>query len=222
MLISHPYRFIYTKTMKTAGTSVEIYFEDACVPRSNDIAREHTTDEIVTATGIVGRRGPRRGVTWYNHMRAELIRAQIGETVWNDYFKFCVVRNPFDKLVSYWWFAIAPGEREFYRQQDFSAVRARFCAWATYGAAAAVDRQVYQINGVVCADFFIRYETLLDGIESVCRRVGYPFQPERLGRYKSGARSCIQPFQEYFDKPAIAAVQALFGWELDYFGYRLA
>jgi hypothetical protein len=64
MLISHPHRFIYTKTMKTAGTSVEIYFEAACLPPSNGIAREHTTDEIVTEAGIVGRRGPRRGVTW--------------------------------------------------------------------------------------------------------------------------------------------------------------
>ena len=222
MLISHPNRFIYTKTMKTAGTSVEIYFEEACLPPSNGIERGHLTDEIVTEAGIVGRRGPSRGVTWYNHMPAELIRAQIEQPVWDDYFKFCVVRNPFDKLVSYWWFAIAPGEREYCQLQDFREVRTRFCEWATSGAAAVVDRNVYQIDGVVCADFFIRYETLLDGIASVCLCVGYPYRPERLGRYKGGARACAQPFQEYFDKPAIAAVQALFGWELDYFGYSLA
>ena len=32
MLISHRKQFIYTKTAKTAGTSVESYFEKYCMP----------------------------------------------------------------------------------------------------------------------------------------------------------------------------------------------
>lgn len=32
MLISHRKRFIFTKTAKTAGTSVESYFEQYCMP----------------------------------------------------------------------------------------------------------------------------------------------------------------------------------------------
>ena len=28
-----------------------------------------------------------------------------------------------------------------------------------------------------------------------------------------------EPFGDYYDRPAIAAVEAAFGWELEYFGY---
>ena len=43
-------------------------------------------------------------------------------------------------------------------------------------------------------DFFIRYENLLSGIESVCRQVAYPFRPELIGKFKSDSRSLKQPF----------------------------
>ena len=54
----------------------------------------------------------------------------------------------------------------------------------------------------------------------VCCQVGYPFRPERLGKYKNESRVMRQPFSDYYDGPAAAAVEAGFGWELDYFGYH--
>ena len=68
-------------------------------------------------------------------------------------------------------------------------------------------------------DFFIRYENLLRGLESVCQRVAYPFQPELLGKFKSNTRILKQPFADYYDEHAIAAVEAAFEWEFEYFGY---
>ena len=53
MLISHRHRFIYTKTIKTAGTSVEIYFEEACIPPGSDIERGHGIPETVTEAGVI-------------------------------------------------------------------------------------------------------------------------------------------------------------------------
>ena len=54
MLISHPKRFIYTKTVKTAGTSVEVYFEPWC--REEDPSRRirHRIDAIESAASNVG------------------------------------------------------------------------------------------------------------------------------------------------------------------------
>ena len=104
MLVSHRHRFIYTKTVKTAGTSVEIYFEDACLPPDSDIVRGHAIAETVTDAGIIGYRGVDPGESrYYNHMPASDVRALVGPEVWDSYFKFCVIRNPFDKIVSLWW-----------------------------------------------------------------------------------------------------------------------
>ena len=220
MLISHRHRFIYTKTVKTAGTSVEIYFEDACIPPDSDIARGHAIAETVTEAGVIGFRGVSPGESrWYNHMPASNIRALAGPEVWDSYFKFCVIRNPFDKLVSLWWVIISSDARYPTLVEDFSTIRTEFSSWCLLSAANAVDRDKYLIDGQVAMDYFIRYESLVADLEHVCDRVGFPFRPDRLGRYKSGLRASARPFVDYYDAPATRAVQSAFGWELEYFGY---
>ena len=100
MLISHRKNFIFTKTVKTAGTSVESYFEKWCLPEG-EWQELHFREEHISDAGIVGKRAARPSdATWYNHMSAYNIRKQLGQELWDKYFKFTVVRNPFDKLLS--------------------------------------------------------------------------------------------------------------------------
>jgi Sulfotransferase family len=220
VLLSHRHRFIYTKTLKTAGTSVEIYFEDACLSPETSVVRGHQTEETVTPAGIIGYRGAHHaGSTWYNHMPARTIRDLIGLDTWNSYYKFCVVRDPFDKLVSLWWFNNARQGRH-YEQEEFAVVIDDFSAWCVSNLQHAVDRDKYLIDCVVSMNYFIRYECLLDGLEHVCSQIGYPFRPKALGRFKSESRLRPQLSSEYYNAAAITAVEAAFRWEFDYFGYR--
>ncbi|HLY90795.1 MAG TPA: hypothetical protein VKQ27_17570 [Acetobacteraceae bacterium] len=220
MLISHRHRFIYTKTIKTAGTSVEIYFEEACIPPGSDIVRGHGIAETVTEAGVIGYRGVDPGESrWYNHLPASNIRELAGPEIWDSYFKFCVIRNPFDKLVSLWWAIIGANERYAEIIRDFSSIKAEFASWCVEAAANAVDRDKYLIDGQVAVDDFIRYESLMADLERVCIRIGYPFRPARLGQYKSGLRLSARPSVEYYDELAAQAVYDAFRWELDYFGY---
>ena len=100
MLISHRKRFIFIKTVKTAGTSVESYFEKYCMPEG-EWQEAHTRDEYVSEEGIIGYRGPdASSSTWYNHMSAQKLLDLAGRDIWDSYFKFTVIRNPFDKLIS--------------------------------------------------------------------------------------------------------------------------
>jgi Sulfotransferase family len=211
--------------MKTAGTSVEIYFEDACIPRWHQTSRGNFINETVTAVGVVGHRGlVPEGTTWYNHMPAKAIRDLIGERIWSRYFKFCTVRNPFDKIVSYWWMflsSLGAEDQQRYQMADFSVQREEFCRWAVVSADKVVDRHTYMIKGQVCVDHFIPYENLLQELKIVCDRVSYPYEPRRLGAYKSEYRTNRRPFTDYYDADAVAAVQKAFRWELEYFGYQL-
>ena len=51
MLVSHRYKFIYTKTRKTAGSSVESYFEPFCMPHG-EWTQRHLGEEYVSDVGI--------------------------------------------------------------------------------------------------------------------------------------------------------------------------
>jgi hypothetical protein len=237
MLISHRFRFIYLKTRKTAGTSVEAYFEPYCVDPERREPPPHEREAEVTKWGVVGYRGEyRSGEVWFNHMPASRIRELVGDDVWGSYLKFCVVRNPFDKVVSLFWFNLPESERRHLSDASFADVRATFARWllgparnrirarlrgATPGAPIGTDEPIMAIDWTLVADEVIRYERLEADLKRTCEILGVPWEPERLGRLKSEYRTRPEPFAEYYGRATAAQVRQLFGWELETFGYDL-
>lgn len=126
MLISHKKQFIFTKTVKTAGTSIEAYFEKYCMP-DGEWQWSHRRDEYVSDSGIIGARKSNPSTArWYNHMSAARIQALVGATVWDSYYKFTVVRNPFDKLVSGYYMFARPSQKDSYSKKFDSIVKRLF------------------------------------------------------------------------------------------------
>jgi len=236
MLVSHRKHFIYTKTLKTAGTSVEVYFEPYCFPEGEWIF-SHDCDEYVSETGIVGCRGRKRSdETWFNHMSAKAIKKQLGNTLWRDYFKFCVIRNPFDKLVSafhFYEYRFDQHQERFPRARRLNGQQAqfldairnkspieRFRLWIEWGGGLS-DRKTYLINGKLCMDYFIRFESLQADIQEVCNRLDIPFEPEKIMQLKSGTRPEEYCLDDYYDAKTIAIVSQQYDLELKHFGYEL-
>jgi hypothetical protein len=211
VLISHRKQFIYTKTAKTAGTSVESYFEKYCMPEGAwEFA--HGREEYVSEEGIIGYRGNNaREKKWYNHMPAIEIRDKIGPSIWHKYFKFCVIRNPFDKLVSGFFF-----NKEIKEGEDFID---SFRNWIKNGGSVS-DRDKYLINREICIDHFIRYENLENGIENVCNLQNMPFEPERIPKLKAGFRNREIPLREFYDEETIQIVSKRYKFELEHFNYN--
>lgn len=215
MLVSHRKKFIYTKTVKTAGTSVECYFEPYCMPEG-EWRFSHHRDEYTGKSGIIGCRGPHiEGKTWFNHMTAENIRERLGHEVWKDYLKFCVVRNPFDMLVSWFYFQFARGliDREEERHPG-DLFRERM----SHGIP-LLGRGQYVIDGSYCMDTVIRFERLESDTQRVCDRLDIPFEPQRLPKLKSGFRDNSIPLQAFYSAELIEKVNETYKFELDKFGY---
>lgn len=240
MLISHRKKFIFTKTKKSASTSVESYFEKYCMPEGQ-WAFSHAREEYVGEAGIIGYRGRNRGKQiWHNHMSAAKIKDNIGTSIWNSYFKFTVVRNPFDKLVSGFYMqekrirkyttsqklaAIARKLSGKAHSRDYIAGHSpieRFRNWIRNGGAAGgamLDRNKYLIDGDICIDFFIRYEDLENGINHVCDKLGIAFEPENISHLKGGVRNNQLSLSEFYDQETFNIVKKLYEFELNYFGY---
>jgi hypothetical protein len=123
MIISHKHRFIFIKTLKTAGTSIEIALSKFCGPDDVITPFEHE-DELKRKQ--LGYRGPQnykipfrqyslrdmakaiyhgKRLAFHRHDRASVIRQYIEPEIWDSYFKFAFERNPWDKVISwYYWF----------------------------------------------------------------------------------------------------------------------
>lgn len=235
MLISHRKKFIYTKTVKTAGTSVESYFEKYCMGEG-EWSFTHARGEYVSEHGVIGYRGSNAsGTTWRNHMPAAEIKAKVGQHVWNEYFKFCVVRNPFDKLVSGFHMFEKAKENRTTGQRVKTSIKKmlnmcepidrvvgktdaeRFKSWIKSGGWID-DRDKYLIGGEVCVDYFIRQENLEYGIRFVCEHLGLPFEPYAIPKLKSGIRP-ENARHEYWDYETVDIVNRLYSFEITKFNY---
>jgi len=217
MLVSHRKRFIFTKTVKTAGTSVESYFEKYCMP-DGEWQESHSRKEYVSETGIIGCRGANaKESTWYNHMSAADIRERVGREVWDNYYKFTVIRNPFEKLIS--GFSMFEHDKLLDRIEGETPVE-RFRNWVQNGGSIR-DRNKYLIDREECVDYFIRFEDLHGGIKHVCDHLSIPFEPSRVPEFKKGIRDDTLGVREYYDNETERLVRKRYAWEFEKFGYEL-
>ncbi|MDP3858095.1 MAG: sulfotransferase family 2 domain-containing protein [Stagnimonas sp.] len=217
MLVSHRHKFIYTKTRKTGGTSVESYFEPYCMAEG-EWTPSHSRSQYVSASGIIGQRGGGNAhrFRWWNHMPASVIREQLGAELWMAYFKFCVVRNPYEKVVSMFFFEQRRGTVAATTPERAAA---DFERWVL-GTELPLDREHYLINGQICMDAILRHETLSSDLEQVCRRLKLPWKPEALPCYKTGIRPPWAAAAALYRTPSLARIAEVFAYELDQFGYR--
>lgn len=217
MLVSHLKKFIYLKTKKTGGTSVEIFLEPYC--RNDGGTPEHYGPAIVSDAGIVGYRGlDLRGQTWWNHMPGTQVRHLIGEDIWSRYHKFCIVRNPFDRLVSHWWMRV-PSQLRPKVSGDIGFARAEFSNWIETSPDLPTDRDIYLVSGRPCTDRILRYETLQEDLATLCQDLRIDADPGTMGRYKGEFRARPESYHAYYSPAARATVEKKYAFEIGEFGY---
>jgi hypothetical protein len=226
MLVSHRYKFIYTKTRKTAGSSVESYFEAFCMPEG-EWTQRHFREEYVSDAGIIGFRGKAANAGdayWWNHMPAQMIRRRLGEHIWSPYFKFCVIRNPFEKAISafYYW-----KRRQFRKRRRRKSQKGEwtdqdpqlFENWLERGRG-PMDRNLFCIKGQFALDDVIRHEILAADMQRICERLGLPWDPERLPTFKAGLRPPEATARRLYTPRSRQLVRKAYRFELRYFGYK--
>lgn len=224
MIISHSHRFIFIKSRKTAGTSLEAALSNYC-----------SGDDVVTPLGDYKHNRDDSGRfvhqslnagDFEQHDEALAIRGKLPPETWQSYFKFSIARNPWDKVVSeFFWErrrdpALKP-TRRFYHYlgvpfDELRQLRSRFSDFvASYRN---TNDRFYLIDGKLCVDFVVRYEHLADDFAQVCTRVGID-APE-LPRLKSGIRNGQRHYSDYYDDDTRARVADLHRNDIELFGYR--
>lgn len=219
VLVSHDHRFIYTKTVKTASTSVELFLEPLV---TGEVGAQERTETIENRRGVVGYRGgDPAGQEWFNHMSLESVASKVGAEDFRSYFKFCCVRDPFDKLLSAFFF-FSPLMKQAGRAEQIATFRTwldRDALEADWRTASVFDRDKYVLaDGEVGVDFFVRYERLSVDLKVVLDRLGVVDYQTELPRLKSSTRPQIST-GEFYGEPERAKVNDWYDFEFELFGY---
>jgi len=125
MIISHKFKFIFIKNARTASTSIETFLSPICgpddvvtpfsVPERGHQPRNYKKcfnpiPEIIKELTMKGEGPGWRGAIrdlmkrrkFYHHIPGWIIKERLPQAMWEDYFKFCVVRHPLEKIISGW------------------------------------------------------------------------------------------------------------------------
>ncbi|MEM6302054.1 MAG: sulfotransferase family 2 domain-containing protein [Pseudomonadota bacterium] len=228
MIVSHKHKFIFVKTHKTAGSSLEVALARECGP---DDVVSHMEDNIATglprnfgpssALGnpynkskwvrkLVHRHSKLLGAFYYEHMPATRIRELIGSDIWNSYFTFCFERNPWDKVVSYY---LWKTEGQQKRQLPFE----RYVLEKPHRL--PIDSNLYCEGQRVIVDKVFEFRELGAALAELRSTLGLTI-PEPLPREKTGVASERKPYAEYYSEQTQRRVGDLFAKEIALMDYR--
>ena len=215
VLISHVHKFIYLKNYKVAGSSVESFFGQFCIdPKKKDTySFEDKQDEQITQYGILGHRNNGKVTIWHNDKCAKDIKNDLGNEIFDNYFKFCVVRNPYDLIVSSYFFE--------HIKTDFKT----YCTELNSKHLIKIrDNDLTRtfLNDAPVCQYYIRYENLTNDILTVLKKLGIKdFDIKDLPKHKSsGIRPKNKSYKEYYDDETREIAKRIFHKEIEMFKYE--
>jgi hypothetical protein len=231
MIVSYSRNFIFIKTKKTAGSTVEAVLALGCGPGdiiTQDDAYKHPGSEDTwdleelhkirrqarherearRAAGeeVLGRR--LRG-EFYSHMPASDIRERLDPAFWAAAYKITVERHPYEKAVSQAFFRAGKKEGHALRKYVDRVVRK--------GGYAGHPK--WMIDGKVAVDAFIRQENLKADLDRIGAQFGIAV-PDELPRLKSRSRRDRRPAHEILSAEQKLVVQDVCRPEFEILGYE--
>lgn len=244
MIISHSKKFVFLHGRKTAGSSIGISLLRYLEP--GDICRGYTTGGLAEnirppewnkSLPYLRPRdlfspGPRvRAYRRYvkhtygissTHMTVPQAREYLGRETWNSYFKFTFERNPFDRIVSFYFWRIRsrdekPAFSDFVDamyQQDEAFLR-------RYHLEGYSNLPFYMDGDQLGVDFVGRYEDLLPDCRTVFEKIGLTFDGW-LPNNKSGIRPEGATHNKIASSGDIVKLKKIFSREIELFGYDVA
>jgi hypothetical protein len=216
MILSRVHRFLFIKTRKVGGTSVEIALSPFCGaedivtpitpidehermrrggrsqnycpdPRLEAWYREQVREGAGRLGDIPARIKARQ--IFYNHMPYSELRTRAAEPL-ESYFRFTIERHPYEKVLSLANMLITFEAYSKGGSRRASAVELERVIAGLFesGRVAGVRNfDLYAENGRAAVDRILRYESLSEELGAVCRHLGLEPLPE-LPAAKMGQR----------------------------------
>lgn len=229
MIVSHKYKFIFLKSSKTAGTSMEIALsrfcgdEDIITPLGPE--NENTRDSLgypgprnylapVTdyrardVARLIVRR--RKKLRFYHHITASEARKYIGEATWNGYYKFCFERNPWDRVISWYYWRC---------QSEPRPTLAEFIDSHALEKLRKTGFQLYTIDGKIAVDRIFLFENLKQELEEIRGILGLPETPT-LPRAASAYRQDKRHYRDVLNHDQREKIERVFSQEIGMLGYE--
>lgn len=229
MIISHAHKFIFFKSTKTAGTSIEMALAKFCGPddiitplwdseetikrekgyrTAQNYALPFAEHRLIDQLRILCRQTQ---PCFYNHIQARDVKPYLTPTQWQGYYKFAVARNPWDRVMSQYHFSFRGGRKGKPLDEFLSPRKLRHIDKRGWG--------LYSINNEVVVNKVCRFENLHADLEEARLAIGLP-EPLDLPQAKTSFRKDKPGYQAELNDDQRDLIGRIFRQEIEYLGYR--
>lgn len=198
-MISLQKRFLFVHIPKTAGNSIQ------------SVLRDYSEDELVALRkeqdGIerFGLRNPNYKVK--KHSTLSEYYDALGDEQFRKLYKFTCIRNPWDRMVSYYF---TPTQNpETWNRKKFRETISKAVSVADY-----LRLDSHEADPFANVNCIMRFENLADDFRAVCAGIG--ISPPALPQYN---RSTREHYSKYYDDELRELVHTRFAAEIERFGY---
>jgi len=214
MIISRSHRYIFVHAPKTGGTSLALALEGKLGKADisiGDTPKARQRRGRLQAMATSGRLWKHSGLADIDGL---VTRAEI-----RDFLVFMLVRNPWDRAVSYYHWLRA---QRFEHPAVALAVRLEFSPFLHHPATVESFRNspygsyVTDADGRECCDLFLRLEHLEDDIAILQQRLG--FRLPTVGHSNASARA--PGWRRYYTASDTALIAEVCGEDIARFGYE--
>ena len=207
MIISHSKKFIFIHNYKVAGTSVQGSLKKY---GNQSFLRSGIPDMIMLALG----KYPRIFSSQFDgHIRAKDLRKNIPSEVFDNYFKFGFVRNPWDWQVSLYTYMM---KLESHHQHQLVKAMKDFDEYIDWRVHKDLNLQKdFFYDGDTCiVDFIGKMETMNTDFNTVLGRLGIESKLPHLNKSRDDNN-----FLKYYSQKSLDMVYEAFRSDVELFGY---
>lgn len=201
MIISPKYKFIFIKTQKTAGSSIEKVLLDKI-----------SDDENLVFGGMPPENMPPKNLKKeYEHVGIKFIKTHYPNE-WKKYFKFTIERNSWDKVVSqYYWVMSRNNNRAQNGFENFVLNDKKINHMGGWN--------LYTENNVPVVDYIIQYNQLEKDFSFILKKLDLSYNNElKITNLKSGHRK-EKDYRKFYTDKTRDYVNKLYKKPIEYFNY---
>lgn len=219
MIISHQKKFIFIHIYKAAGTSVTSHFVPYARLKDKLAYQYLISRKIINGTNIllgISNKGSKWFTGYHKHITAVDLKADLNNEIFNNYFKFAFVRDPYEWLGSYYFYI-----RE-YKPHDLNKIfnKLNFNDFIVWHLDQKPLRQVDFIKDEadnIIVDYIGKVETLNTDLKYICYKLGIPYQNKKIKNRTKGKK---HDYRSFYNEKTKKMVRDYFKEDFDFFGYE--
>ena len=206
MPISHEYKAIFVHIPKTAGESIENKL--GCYGERED--------PMSNLWGVQGR-------IVLQHLTASQIKqGYVSNNVLQSYFKFAIVRNPWDKAISEYHWYLRYGRHISFKDWVRSLPKKLEMPDNVHILGIGHDLPqyefIYDADGKLLIDYIGRFENLQNDFNHICNVLG--IKDSSLPKLTSTSSQNRRHYKDYYDNETIDLIAKIYQKDIELFSYQ--